>query len=82
MNLFDALFPQPQWILTDYATQRLKEIGQYSSVKNTYDTAVKNTNDAYAAIIPNTISGVTGAITTPIIIIGIIAIAILILWKK
>jgi len=84
MNLFDALFPAPKWILTDYTSKRLKEINPvyYNNLVSGYNNDVAETSKAYASIIPNTISGITQPLITPVVIIGVMAIGILYLWKK
>jgi len=69
------VMPTPQWILTPKAETELEKIGQLQPIKDVFNKATSATNEAYANIFPNIISG----ITTPLGI-GILAAVIIFLY--
>lgn len=81
-NMWDWLFPQPQWILTPYAEERLKEINPigYQQLKSDFQNLKTEAKQGYLdAINP------FKALSTPAAIAGvivIIAVIILLLRRR
>lgn len=72
-----TIFPKPEWILTDYAEQRLSEIGKLDQLKSDYEDLSKKTDEAYQNIIGKSFSDVS-----MYLLIGAVVIVILLFIKK